>query len=60
MLATLVDQPFEDEGWLYEIKWDGYRAVSYLHNGIVDIRSRNNLSFNNKFKPSRMHWMNGI
>ena len=51
MLATLVDQPFEDNGWLYEIKWDGYRAVSYLYNGMVEVRSRNNLSFNDKFKP---------
>ncbi|MBS1600015.1 MAG: non-homologous end-joining DNA ligase [Bacteroidetes bacterium] len=51
MLATLVDHPFEDNGWLYEIKWDGYRAVSYLYNGVVEIRSRNNLSFNDKYKP---------
>jgi len=51
MLATLVDQPFEEEGWLYEIKWDGYRAISFLHNGMVEIRSRNNLSFNDKYKP---------
>jgi len=51
MLATLVDEPFQDDGWLYEIKWDGYRAISYLYNGIAEIRSRNNLSFNNKFKP---------
>ena len=26
MLATLVDKPFDEEGWLYEVKWDGYRA----------------------------------
>jgi bifunctional non-homologous end joining protein LigD len=29
MLATLVDKPFDEEGWQYEIKWDGYRAVAY-------------------------------
>jgi len=51
MLATLTDKPFEDEDWLYEIKWDGYRAISYLYNGTVDIRSRNNLSFNAKYQP---------
>ena len=28
MLATLVDKPFQDEGWLYEVKWDGYRVVA--------------------------------
>ena len=50
MLATLTDEPFDDEGWIYEIKWDGYRAVSYLNKGKVEIRSRNNLSFTQKFK----------
>ncbi len=38
MLATLVDKPVEDEGWLYEIKWDGYRALSYIINGKVEIK----------------------
>jgi bifunctional non-homologous end joining protein LigD len=28
MLATLVDGPFDDDDWLFEIKWDGVRAVS--------------------------------
>jgi bifunctional non-homologous end joining protein LigD len=51
MLATLVDKPFDDEGWLYEVKWDGYRAISYLKEGNVDIRSRNNKDFNKKFYP---------
>ena len=27
MLATLVDKPFDEPGWLYEVKWDGYRAL---------------------------------
>lgn len=49
MLATLVDAPFDVPGWLYEIKWDGYRALSYLDKGKVDIRSRNDKSFNEKF-----------
>ena len=49
MLATLVDKPFDEEGWLYEVKWDGYRALAYLNKGKVAIRSRNNVSFNEKF-----------
>ena len=28
MLATLIDKPFDDDGWLFEIKWDGYRAIA--------------------------------
>ena len=50
MLATVVDKPFDDENWIYEIKWDGYRALAYLKNGRVDLRSRTNLSYNKKFE----------
>ncbi len=51
MLATLVDKPFDEPGWTYEIKWDGYRALAYLNSGQVQILSRNNKSFNEKFYP---------
>lgn len=51
MLATLVTEPADEGGWLYEMKWDGYRAVAYIENGKVDICSRNNKSFNQKFYP---------
>lgn len=49
MLASSVAEPFNDAGWQFEIKWDGYRALAYRENGKVDIRSRNNLSFCHKF-----------
>ncbi|HVU57763.1 MAG TPA: DNA ligase D [Puia sp.] len=51
MLATLVDKPFDAPGWLYEVKWDGYRALSFLHNGEVEVRSRNDKPFDEKFYP---------
>jgi bifunctional non-homologous end joining protein LigD len=51
MLATLVDKPFDEPGWQYEIKWDGYRAVAMINKGKVDLISRNNKSFNEKFYP---------
>ncbi|MFI5090313.1 MAG: non-homologous end-joining DNA ligase [Terriglobales bacterium] len=41
MLATLVDRPFDDDEWLFEIKWDGYRAVAFLQEGKVRLVSRN-------------------
>ena len=50
MLATLVDKPFDDDGWSYEIKWDGYRALAYLKKGSVELRSRNNKAFE-KYYP---------
>ncbi len=51
MLATLVDKPFEEEGWLYEIKWDGYRTLAYCNGKKVHLSSRNNKSFDEKFYP---------
>jgi bifunctional non-homologous end joining protein LigD len=51
MLATLVDEPFDDDEWQYEVKWDGYRAVAHVNNGEVEILSRNKKSFNDKFYP---------
>ena len=30
MLATSIEKPFDNPEWLYEIKWDGYRAVAFL------------------------------
>jgi bifunctional non-homologous end joining protein LigD len=41
MLATLVDEPFNDSAWLYEIKWDGYRALAFLDEGGERLVSRN-------------------
>ena len=51
MLATLVDKPFDEKGWSYEVKWDGFRTLSYLNKGDIEIRSRNNKDFNKKFYP---------
>ncbi len=50
MLATLVDEPFDDDDWLFEIKWDGYRALCTVHeNGKMELVSRNGLDFLQKF-----------
>jgi bifunctional non-homologous end joining protein LigD len=51
MLATLVDKPIDEPGWMYEVKWDGYRAIAYMNEGKVEIRSRNNKSFEEKYYP---------
>jgi bifunctional non-homologous end joining protein LigD len=51
MLATLVREPFDHPDWLFEVKWDGYRAVAELREGEVALYSRNLLSLNEKFFP---------
>lgn len=46
MLATLSDDPaFDDPKWIFEIKWDGYRAVAELDGLQTKLYSRNGLTF---------------
>ncbi len=40
MLATAVDKPPEGSSWLYEVKWDGIRALCLIDNGKLHIQSR--------------------
>jgi bifunctional non-homologous end joining protein LigD len=51
MLATLVDDPFDDPGWIFEVKWDGYRTISFIRNGNVFLQSRNGKNFTEKYYP---------
>nr|MBA3750661.1 DNA ligase D [Nitrosopumilus sp.] len=43
MLATLWDKPFNSQEWVFEIKWDGVRSLSFIHKSkrILKIQSRN-------------------
>lgn len=49
MLATLVDKPFDRENWIFEVKWDGYRAMAEIENQKVRLYSRKFQSFNALF-----------
>jgi bifunctional non-homologous end joining protein LigD len=40
MLATIGDAPFSDPNWLFEIKWDGVRALAWIADGALTLRSR--------------------
>ena len=51
MLATLVKEPFDHPDWVYEVKWDGYRAIAHIRDGKVELHSRNLISLNQKFSP---------
>lgn len=51
MLATLVDKAFDKDDWIYEVKWDGYRAVAFRKGDVTELKSRNDKSFNEKFYP---------
>ena len=41
MLATLVKEPFQRPGWVYEEKYDGYRILAYKEGRGVTLLSRN-------------------
>jgi bifunctional non-homologous end joining protein LigD len=41
MLATLTDAPFDDPGWVFEDKYDGFRMIAEIKNGKVALYSRN-------------------
>ena len=41
MLATLTDAPFDDKGWIFEDKYDGFRMVAVTNGGKVTLYSRN-------------------
>lgn len=49
MLTKLMDEPFTDKNWIFEYKFDGYRAIASVHNGKVELYSRNHNSFNKKY-----------
>ncbi|HXH21441.1 MAG TPA: non-homologous end-joining DNA ligase [Dehalococcoidia bacterium] len=43
MMATLVDRVFDRPGWLWEPKLDGIRALAFIRDGKVELRSRRGL-----------------
>jgi len=51
MLATLVDAPFDREGWLFETKWDGNRIIAQLDRGEVRLLSRNRKDWTRLYPP---------
>jgi bifunctional non-homologous end joining protein LigD len=53
MLAVATDKPFDNPDWLFEIKWDGYRAVCFIESGKVRLVSRNQNDLTPQFSELR-------
>lgn len=49
MLAQSEEKAFDHKDWVFEIKWDGYRAVADLREKEIQLYSRNGLSYSDKF-----------
>jgi bifunctional non-homologous end joining protein LigD len=49
MLASAAAKPFDGPEWLFEVKWDGYRAVAEISGGDVVLNSRNLRALNERF-----------
>ena len=51
MLAKTTEKPFDDDEWIFENKYDGYRTISIINPDKIELFSRNQISFNINFKP---------
>ena len=51
MLTTLTKEPFDHPDWIFEVKWDGYRAITQIRDGDVSLYSRNGTSLMQRFIP---------
>jgi bifunctional non-homologous end joining protein LigD len=65
MLASIIEKPFDDPDWLFEIKWDGYRAIAFIENGKVRLVSRNQNDLTPRYPelrelPNLLHANNAI
>lgn len=49
MLAYTADEPFDREGWIFEVKWDGYRCLARKQGNSIELISRNGELLNGIF-----------
>jgi bifunctional non-homologous end joining protein LigD len=51
MLSTLVDKPFNNKDWVFEVKWDGIRSIFYFHKtkDIFKLQSRNGIDITHRY-----------
>jgi len=49
MLAKFMSKPFSGKDWIFETKWDGFRAIAYVKDDLFTIQSRNGNEFKFNF-----------
>src|SRR5882762_3043266 len=49
MLATLTDERFSREGWMFEPKWDGERCLAFRNGRGLNLFSRNQIRLNDRY-----------
>ena len=49
MLGKITEAPFDDPDFVYEMKWDGYRAIAEITKDKIRLYSRNNQNFTNVY-----------
>jgi len=53
MLASICEKPFDNPDWMFEIKWDGYRAITFVQDGDTRLVSRNHNDMTARFSELR-------
>ena len=48
MLAKVAEEPFSDKDWIFEVKWDGFRAIAYVEE-TFSLKSRNEKELKQNF-----------
>jgi bifunctional non-homologous end joining protein LigD len=49
MLATLIEEPFDDKRWVFETKWDGFRLMTEKRGHAVRLWSRNGIDVTTRY-----------
>lgn len=49
MLPTLIEKPFSDPEWLFELKWDGVRALAWIEDGALKLRARSGTDITKRY-----------
>jgi bifunctional non-homologous end joining protein LigD len=48
MLAKVAGEAFSGKNWIFEVKWDGFRAIAYV-DGCFSLKSHNGNELKNAF-----------